>query len=75
MVASKQVETPVDRGMGRKRRRGFQALVQSIMRPTVPFLRKIVVQLQNAEVMTCWTLLHRKLHRLLVAKFSSRQLQ
>ena len=40
MVASRQVETPYYRGVGRQRGRGFGALAQVIGRTAIPFLRK-----------------------------------
>ena len=43
MVASRQVETPYCRLVGRQRGRGFGALAQVIGRTAVPFLRKYVV--------------------------------
>ena len=43
MVASRQVEIPYYRGVGRQRGRGFGALAQVIKRTAIPFLRKYVV--------------------------------
>ena len=43
MVASRQVEIPYYRGIGRQRGRGFGALAQVIGRTAIPFLRKYVV--------------------------------
>ena len=43
MVASRQVEVPYYRAVGRQRGRGFGALAQVIGRTVVPFLRKYVV--------------------------------
>ena len=43
MVASRQVEIPFYRGMGRQRGRGFGALAQVIGRTAIPFLRKYIV--------------------------------
>ena len=43
MVASRQVEIPYYRGVGRQRGRGFGALAQVIGRTAVPFLRKYIV--------------------------------
>ena len=40
MVASKQVEIPYYRGVGRQRGRGFGALAQVFGRTAIPFLRK-----------------------------------
>ena len=43
MVASRQVEIPYYRAVGRQKGRGFGALAQVIGRTAVPFLRKFVV--------------------------------
>ena len=43
MVASRQVEIPYYRGVGRQKGRGFGALAQIIGRTAIPFLRKYVV--------------------------------
>ena len=43
MVASRQVEIPFYRGVGRQRRRRFGALAQVIGRSAIPFLRKNIV--------------------------------
>ena len=43
MVASRQVEIPYFRAVGRQRGRGFGALAQVIGRTAIPFLRKYVV--------------------------------
>ena len=43
MVASRQVEIPYYRVVGRQRGRGFGALAQVIGRTAIPFLRKYVV--------------------------------
>ena len=43
MVASRQVEIPDYRGVGRQKRRGFRALTQVVGRTAVAFLRKYVV--------------------------------
>ena len=43
MVASRQVEIPYNRGVGRQRGRGLGALAQVIGRTSVPFLRKYIV--------------------------------
>ena len=43
MVASKQVEIPYYRAVGRQRGRGFGALAQVIGRTANPFLRKYIV--------------------------------
>ena len=43
MVASREVEIPYYRGVGRQRGRGFGALAQIIGRTAIPFLRKYIV--------------------------------
>ena len=43
MVASRQVEIPYYRGVGRQSGRGFGALAQVIGRTAIPFLCKYVV--------------------------------
>ena len=43
MVASRQVEIPYYRGVGRQRGRGFGALAQVIGRTAIPILRKYIV--------------------------------
>ena len=43
MVASRQVEMPYYRAVGRQRERGFGALAQVIGRTAIPFFRKYVV--------------------------------
>ena len=43
MVASRQVEIPYHRGVGRQRGRGFGALAQVIARTAISFLRKQIV--------------------------------
>ena len=43
MVASREVEIPFYRGVGRQRGRGFRALAQVIGRTAIPFLRKYIV--------------------------------
>ena len=43
MVASRQVEIPYYRGVGRQRGRGFGALAQVTERTAIPFMRKYVV--------------------------------
>ena len=43
MVASREVEVPYYRAVGRQKRRGFVALAQVIGRTAIPFLRKYVV--------------------------------
>ena len=48
MVASRQVEISLYRGIGRQRGRGFGALAQVIGRTSIPFFVSISSQLQNA---------------------------
>ena len=43
MIASRQVEIPYYRGVGRQRGRGFGALAQVIGRTAIPLLRKYIV--------------------------------
>ena len=43
MVASRQVEIPYYRAVGRQRGRGFGAHAQVIGRTAIPFLRKYIV--------------------------------
>ena len=43
MVASRQVEIPYYRAVGRQRGRGFGAVAQVIGRTAIPFLRKYIV--------------------------------
>ena len=43
MVASREVEFPYYRGVGRQRGRGFGALAQVIGKTAIPFLRKYIV--------------------------------
>ena len=43
MVASRQVEIPYYRAIGRQRGMGFGALAQVIGRTAIPFLRKYIV--------------------------------
>ena len=43
MVASRQVEIPFYRAIGRQRGRGFGALAQIFGRTAIPFLRKYIV--------------------------------
>ena len=43
MVASREVEIPYYRGVGRQRGRGFGALAQVIGRTAIPILRKYIV--------------------------------
>ena len=47
MVASRQVEIPYYRAVGRQRGRRFRALAQVIGRTAIPFLRKYIVPAAN----------------------------
>ena len=47
MVASRQVQVPLCRGVGRQRGRGFGALAQVIGRTAIQFLRKKIVPAAN----------------------------
>ena len=47
MVASRQVEIPYYRGVGRQRGWGFGAFAQVIGRSAIPFLRKFIVPAAN----------------------------
>ena len=47
MVASRQVEIPYYRAVGRQRGRGFGALAQVIGRTAIPFSRKYIVPAPN----------------------------
>ena len=49
MVASRQVEIPYHRAVGRQRGRGFGAPAQVIARTAIPFLRKYVVPAAKRE--------------------------
>ena len=74
MVASRQVEIPFYRGIGRRGRR-FGALAQVTKEPLFHFCVNKSFQLQNASVLTCWNLLLQKLQRLLVVEIITRQMQ
>ena len=43
MIASREVEIPFYRGVGRQRGRGFSAFAQVFGRTAIPFLRKYIV--------------------------------
>ena len=43
MVASRQIELPYYRGVGRQRGRGFGALASVIGRSAIPFLKNYIV--------------------------------
>ena len=72
MVASRQVEIPFYRGIGRQLGRGFGALAQVIERTAIPFLRKYILP---APKRVSADMLHQELQRLLVLERISRQLQ
>ena len=75
MVASRQVEIPYYRGVGRQRGRGFGALAQVIGRTAIPFLRKYIVLAAKRVGADFWKLLCQKLQMLLVVERVSRQLE
>ena len=75
MIASRQVEIPFCRGIGRQRGRGFVHLHKLLGELLFHFRVNISSQLQNAWVLTCWNLLRQKLQRLLLVERISRQLQ
>ena len=75
MVASRQVEIPYHRAVGRQRGRGFGALAQVIEELQFPFCVNVSSQQQNAWVLTCWSLLRQRLERLLAVENLSRRLQ
>ena len=50
MVASRQVEIPVYRGIGGQREQGLGALAQVVGRTASPFLRKYIVPAQLLEI-------------------------
>ena len=75
MFASREVEIPFWRGVGRQRGWGFGTLAQVIGRTTIPILRNISSHLQNAWALTGWSLLCQKLQILLLLEKISRQLQ
>ena len=49
IIASRQVEIPYYRGVGRQKGRGFGALAQVIGRTAIPFLRKNVVPVAKCK--------------------------
>ena len=75
MIASREVEIPLCRGVGRQRGRGFGALAQVIGKLQVHFCVNISSQLQNAYVLTCWNFLCQKFPRFLAVERFSTQLQ
>ena len=75
MVASRQVEIPYYRGVGRQRGRGFGALAQVIGRTAIPFLRKYIVPAAQRIGDDLLEFAVHKSQRLLVIERISRQLQ
>ena len=75
MVASRQVEIPFYRGIGRQRGRGFGAFAQIIGRTAIPFLRKCKVPAGKRGGADLLEFAALKLRRLLVVGIISRQLQ
>ena len=75
MVASRQVEIPYYRAVGRQRGRGFGALAQVIGRTAIPFLRKYFVPAAEHVDADLLDLLCQKSQRLLVVERISRLLQ
>ena len=57
MAASREVEIPYYRGVGRQRGRGFGALAQVIGKTAIPFLRKYIVPAAKRVGAACWNLL------------------
>ena len=74
MLASRQVEIPYFRAVGRQRGWRFGALAQVIRRTAIPFLRKYIVPVAK-RVGADWNLLWQKSQRLLVVEAIPRQLQ
>ena len=75
MVASRQVEIPYYRAVGRQRVGDLELLHKFSGELQFHFCVNKSSQLQNVEVLTCWILLRQKLQRLLVVERNSRQLQ
>ena len=75
MVASRQVEIPYYRGVGRQRGRGFSALAQVIGRTAIPFLRKHIVPAARRVGADLLEFVDPENQRLLVVERISRQLQ
>ena len=76
MVASRQVEIPYYTAVGRQSGRGFGALAQVIGRTAIPFLRKNVVPVaKRIHALTCWSLLHQRLEKILAVENLSRRRQ
>ena len=75
MVASRQVEIPFFRGIGKNRGPGFGALSKLLGEPQFPFCVNLSSQRQNAWVLICCNSLCRKKQMLLKVEKTSRQLQ
>ena len=77
MMASRQVQIPFFKVVGRQRQRvwWFGDLSKTLGETNFPFCVKISSQVQNPKVLTCWNLLRQKLQRLLVVERISRELQ
>ena len=75
MVASRQVENPYFRPVGRQRGRGFGALSEVFGRTAVPFLRKYIVPAAKRIGADMLNLLHQRLERLFLVENPSSRLQ
>ena len=75
IVASKQIEIPICRGIGRHRGRVFGALAQVFGRTAIPFLRESVVPSAKRLAAHLLDLLCQKFQMLLVMEKITRQLQ
>ena len=72
MVASRQVEIPFYRGIGRQRGRGFVALAQFHGRTAVPFLRNNIVPAAKRVGAELLELAAQKLQKMLMVERISR---
>ena len=70
MVASRKVEIPFYRSIGRQRLRGFGELQKLLGNPQFLFCVNISSQPQNFWVLTLWNLLFQKQQMLAVEKIS-----
>ena len=75
MIASRQVEIPYNRGVGRQCGRGFGALAQVIGRTAIPVLRKNIVPAAKRVFADLLELLCQKWQSLLVVERTSRRMQ
>ena len=75
MVASRQVEIPYYRAVGRQRGRGFVALAQVIGRTAIPLLRKYVVPAAKRIGADMFEFAAPEMERLLALEKLSRWLQ